>query len=265
MINRSVRGWAGLGLLLLALCSGLVAAKSSEPTVLFLFTEKCWATFFEEFDFTNVECLKSLISKGLGLAIILGSFLLKAPQIFNIVKSKSGSGLSLSSLYFDVMAFICPSVYGFRQGFPFLSYGESIVILVQNIIIVLLVWMYTKEVTTGHKLKVFVLISAAIGGAFALPSGYLQLLPSIAIVLTIASRVPQVYANYSSGGTGVASSITWLLNFVGAVVRVFTTFNETGDMFQIAGFAIGASFSGMILLQILYYNSRKPAHKAHSA
>merc|ERR1712072_1592096 len=83
---------------LLCLSTALVAA-ADEKFVFFIFSEKCFATFFTDFNFFHVDCIKSTISKGLSLAIVLGAVALKAPQVLNIVKSKSVTGISLSSLY----------------------------------------------------------------------------------------------------------------------------------------------------------------------
>jgi len=188
--------------------------------------------------------------------------LLKAPQIYNIVKAKSGAGLELSSLYLDVVAFMCPAVYSFRLGYDFFTYGESVVILVQNIVIVLLVWSYSaKPISVGHKLLVIVGLGALTAAAFALPEEFLSVLPSITIMFVIASRVPQIVANFRTRDTGVASSITWLLNFVGAFIRVLTTLSETGDLLQASSFGLGATCSATILCQICIYGSPSSATK----
>jgi mannose-P-dolichol utilization defect protein 1 len=240
------------------------AAAAAERTYLLLFTETCYKTLLQDFDLLNVACLKSVVSKGLGLAIIAGSFLLKAPQIYNILASGSGRGLELSAIYLDVAAFICPAIYSFRLGYPFLSYGESVVILVQNVVIVLLVWHFTpseQRVAATHKAGVVLALVGAAGVGLALPTAYLQLLPTVSIVFTVTSRVPQVIANCKTRDTGVASSITWLLNFAGALARVLTTLNETGDLFQLAGFAIGGLFSLIILVQIFMYGDSSSSKK----
>jgi hypothetical protein len=44
--------------------------------------------YFNKFDFfSNKECLKVTISKGIGFAIIAGSAILKVPQIMKIIKA----------------------------------------------------------------------------------------------------------------------------------------------------------------------------------
>eukprot|EP00750_Incisomonas_marina_P013444 INCI17345.1.p1 GENE.INCI17345.1~~INCI17345.1.p1 ORF type:complete len:342 (-),score=60.98 INCI17345.1:180-1088(-) len=263
-------------LLLLSLVSSAAAAADdsaapadtggSEKTFLLLFTERCWDTFFHDLNFLDLQCIKSVVSKGLGLGIILGSFLLKAPQIFNILKARSGRGLEPTALYLDVAAFIGPAVYNFRLGYPFLSYGESIVILVQNVIIVLLVWAFSpKPVAFSHKAMVIAALCGAVVGGFAIPPEYLRVLPTLAITMTISSRLPQIAANFRTKDTGVSSSITWFLNFVGAAIRVLTTLNETGDLLQASSFALGATCSAIILMQVCIYGSKAPVEASKDA
>ena len=48
------------------------------------------------------ECIKFTISKGIGLAIIVGSGILKIPQIIKIISNGSVDGLSSISNYIEV-------------------------------------------------------------------------------------------------------------------------------------------------------------------
>jgi mannose-P-dolichol utilization defect protein 1 len=55
---------------------------------LFFFRADCYDLYFNKFDFfSNKECLKVTISKGIGFAIIAGSAILKVPQIMKIIKA----------------------------------------------------------------------------------------------------------------------------------------------------------------------------------
>jgi hypothetical protein len=52
------------------------------------FREDCFDLFFNKFDFfSNKECLKVTISKGIGFAIVAGASILKVPQIMKILKA----------------------------------------------------------------------------------------------------------------------------------------------------------------------------------
>ena len=68
----------------------------------YIFREDCYEKFIEKQDFSDQECLKFTLSKGVGFAIILGSGILKVPQILKIVGSGSVAGLSPFSNYVEV-------------------------------------------------------------------------------------------------------------------------------------------------------------------
>ena len=52
------------------------------------------ATSLLALDLEQVDCLKLLISKGLSVGILLGSVLVKLPQIIKILSNKSTDGIS---------------------------------------------------------------------------------------------------------------------------------------------------------------------------
>ncbi|EGG09013.1 uncharacterized protein MELLADRAFT_84253 [Melampsora larici-populina 98AG31] len=51
-----------------------------------------------------------------------GSGIVKIPQIFKILKSKSARGLSLSSFILDTLGLIIIVGYNYRHDFPILTY-----------------------------------------------------------------------------------------------------------------------------------------------
>lgn len=52
------------------------------------------------------DCLKLLISKGLGYAIIAGALLVKIPQIAKVLKARSVEGLQLSMFLLELIGYI---------------------------------------------------------------------------------------------------------------------------------------------------------------
>ena len=71
--------------------------------------------------------------------------------------------------------------------------------------------------------------------------------------------VPQILTNFRNGHTGQLALVTWVLNFLGALARVFTTLQEVDDVLVLAGFVAGASLSFIIIVQIFLYWGVKPA------
>lgn len=43
--------------------------------------QKCYESLIENLNFSDLECIKYSISKGLGVAIVLGGSIMKVPQL----------------------------------------------------------------------------------------------------------------------------------------------------------------------------------------
>ena len=136
---------------------------------MFFFREDCFDLYFNKFDFfSSKECLSLTISKGIGFAIIAGSAVLKLPQIIKILKAKSVEGISKYMFYTEILMLINSSGYSIQASIPFSVYGESLIILFQNFLIVLMFWVFSKEITAIEKLVLFAFFS---GYSFVLFSG----------------------------------------------------------------------------------------------
>lgn len=171
--------------------------------------ETCYKTLILDLDPTDSECLKFAISKGLGIGIIGASSIVKVPQIIKLVQSKSASGVSFLSYLLETTSYLITLAYNIRNGFPFSTFGETALILGQNVIITVLVLNYSGRASIG---ALFVAVLAA--GFATLFSqnvidmqtlGYLQ---AGAGVLGVASKIPQIAAILQQGGTGQLSAFT---------------------------------------------------------
>jgi mannose-P-dolichol utilization defect protein 1 len=234
----------------------LLAASAAAQEFRFgVFSPECYENYFTHGKFDDTACFKLTLSKALGYAIVVGSFLLKAPQIAKIVTSGSVEGLSVFSCYLDVLVFQSGMSYNLLRGYPLSTFAESIVIYVQNVVIVLLIWNKAKPTVPLPERVAFILALAghAAGVSYALPPQHWHILPTIGIGLTVWSRVPQIWTNFRNGHTGQLALATWALNALGALARVFTTIQEVDDPVILAGFTIGCSLSFIIVAQILWY------------
>lgn len=262
------RLWAlagALALLVVAVAAvnkGEGAEEKGEKMVLFIFTEHCFDVFLTNgllagsLDIFDVPCIKLTISKALGYGILVFSGLLKAPQIYNILKNKDATGISASAFYFDVAGYTVSPVYGFRKGFPISTYGETFIILVENLVLVLLLWTYAKGAAAAS--TSFKLIATGFYACFAaavlhLPDELLYVLPMLGSSMVLYSRLPQIYMNYSNGHTGQLAIVTWVLNVVGVIARVFTTATELDDPYQLASHTVAMVLNLTVVVQILMY------------
>lgn len=74
----------------------------------FIFREDCFDKFVSDIVgfITDADCMKFTISKGIGLAIVAGSSILKLPQIIKILSSNSVEGLSALGMYLETVNFM---------------------------------------------------------------------------------------------------------------------------------------------------------------
>jgi mannose-P-dolichol utilization defect protein 1 len=169
--------------------------------------EECYNTLLLDINLESTECIKLAISKGLGIGIIAASSIVKVPQILKLINSRSASGISFLSYLLETSAYIISLAYNYRQGFPFSTYGETGLILAQNVVIAVLVLQYTKRQSSAALFVAGLATSAiTLFSPNILDIKTLSYLQAGAGVLGVASKVPQILAVYQEGGTGQLSA-----------------------------------------------------------
>ncbi|PKS12718.1 hypothetical protein jhhlp_000926 [Lomentospora prolificans] len=231
-----------------------------------LIGETCYKTLLLDVDLTDEACLKLAISKGLGIGIVAASSIVKVPQILKLTSSRSADGVSFLSYLLETAAYLIGLAYNVRNSFPFSTYGETALILVQNVVIAVLVLHYS-----GKKGLAAAFVAALAGAAGALFTdnvldmktlGYLQ---AGAGTLGVASKVPQILAIWSEGGTGQLSAFTVFNYLIGSLTRIFTTLQEVDDKLILYGFIAGFVLNAVLAAQMLFYwNSSSGAKKPRS-
>jgi mannose-P-dolichol utilization defect protein 1 len=168
---------------------------------------KCYKSLIYDITITDATCLKLAISKALGIAIIGASSIVKIPQLLKLLNSQSAEGISFLSYLLETTSYLVTLVYNIRNLFPFSTYGEIILIAIQNIVISVLVLQYSGK---GAGAAVFVAGLAAAGYALFNESvtslETLQYLQAGAGLLGVASKLPQIITIFSEGTTGQLSS-----------------------------------------------------------
>merc|ERR1719245_1791803 len=90
-------------------------------------------------EFAQSDCLKDTTSKLLGFLIVILAPLAKLPQIINILVAGSVEGISTMAYIMESASYFIFFVYNYRNDFPFSTYGESLFIYIQNLLIILLI------------------------------------------------------------------------------------------------------------------------------
>lgn len=216
--------------------------------------EKCYKALLWDIDVENTECLKYAISKGLGIGIVGASSIVKVPQIVKLVKSRSASGVSFLSYLLETSSYLISLAYNVRKGFPFSTFGETAMVLGQNVIITVLVLNYSGKASAA---ALFVAaLAASVVTLFSeqlLDMQQLSYLQVGAGALGVASKVPQIVAILQEGGTGQLSAYTVFNYLLGSLTRIFTTLQEVDDKLILYGFIAGFALNLVLALQMVYY------------
>uniref|UniRef100_A0A3B5KXG8 Mannose-P-dolichol utilization defect 1 protein homolog n=1 Tax=Xiphophorus couchianus TaxID=32473 RepID=A0A3B5KXG8_9TELE len=205
--------------------------------VAYFMPENCYDKFFLDFDFLDVPCLKIVLSKALGIAIILGSVLVKLPQIIKLMRAKSAEGLSFNSVLLELLAITGTMAYSMSNKFPFSAWGEALFLMLQTVTIGFLIQHYGRRTGLGETRHTVT------------TDWYCPLI------------LIQAATNFRNGHTGQLSAISVFLLFAGSLARIFTSLQETGDSLMALTYVISSTCNGIITLQVLYYWNSKPEHK----
>jgi mannose-P-dolichol utilization defect protein 1 len=126
---------------------GIVDSFSStlETIISNLLSPQCYDELVLRQHFFDVGCNKMLLSKILGYAILIGSLLVKFPQIVKIKWNKSGVGVSVLAESIMLAAIFGSMAYGYTSEFPLSAYGDSYFLFIQTILVILLVLYYKRK------------------------------------------------------------------------------------------------------------------------
>jgi mannose-P-dolichol utilization defect protein 1 len=168
----------------------------------------CYKHLLIDIDPVNYpDCVKLAISKGLSYGIIGASGIVKVPQLIKLLNSQSSAGISFLSYLLESGAYLISLSYNIRHKFPFSTYGETALILAQNVVIASLVLKYSGK-TAGIAAWIAGL-GAAAGALFRediVDVSMLNWLQGGAGVLGVASKLPQIITIWQEGGTGQLSA-----------------------------------------------------------
>ncbi|XP_062813437.1 mannose-P-dolichol utilization defect 1 protein [Anolis carolinensis] len=214
---------------------------------------QCYDELLVRFNLLHIPCLKILISKGLGFAIVAGSLMVKLPQIAKILGARSAEGLSFNAILLELMAITGTMVYSVSRSFPFSAWGEALFLMVQTMAIGFLVQHFGGHTGRGVSfLLVYLSLLSFLLSSFT-PPALVTALQASNMPAVVISRLLQAATNYRNGHTGQLSAITASLLFAGSLARIFTSIQETGDPLMALTFGVSSVCNGVIMGQLLYY------------
>ncbi|OBS26333.1 hypothetical protein FPOA_00274 [Fusarium poae] len=228
-----------------------------------LIGETCYKSLLLDVNIEDVDCIKLGVSKALGIGIIAASAVVKVPQIKKLLGSKSAEGVSFLSYALETASYLISLAYNIRNGFPFSTFGETALIVGQNVIISVLVLNYSGRASLA---AVFVAgLAAAAATLFAeniVDAQTLGHLQAGAGVLSVASKIPQILTIFQQGTTGQLSAFAVFNYLAGSLSRIFTTLQEVDDKLILYGFISGFALNAILALQMIFYWNA-PSEKAN--
>ena len=245
--------------------------------IISLLGSPCHSALLLDLDITShPECLSLAISKVLGIAIITTASIVKVPQILKLITSGSAQGVSLTSYLLESTSFLITLAYNIRNGFPFSTYGETALILAQDVVITCLILVYSAKPKAGStfphgQFRATTFVAGIASAIYALivsdtlvSTQQMQTLQASAGVLSIASKLPPIITVYQQGGTGQLSAFAVFNYLLGSASRIYTTIQEVPDKLILYGFIAGFILNAVLAMQMVYYwNS--PTTAKHAA
>ncbi|KAF8318398.1 mannose-P-dolichol utilization defect 1 protein, partial [Clavulina sp. PMI_390] len=229
----------------------------SEPLVK-LIGEDCYTSLVGDLDIGDVQCVKLLFSKAIGLGIVIGGSVMKVPQVLLIVRSGSARGLSLTAFTLETLGYAFQLAYAARHQFPFSTYGENLFLTIQNVIVTVLIVYHGPSAlraknTSGAYMAT--LIAAVIGVVLLIwPYSQLHLLQLSTLPIGLVSKIPQIASNAGARSTGNLSAIAVGAQVAGCAARLFTTATElNGDAYVLWGFIFAFVLNAILAIQIWMY------------
>ena len=198
--------------------------------------------------------LLQLFADFLSLVTIGLCFVLKIPQILNLLSAKSADQISMLGLLLELTSYTVMTSYNYTNGYSVLSYLEYPVILLQEYILIFLVLKYLKKINTFSVLAA--VFYFAISTCFALqiiPKVVLTFLAPMCTPISVSSKIVQLLAICRAKNADTVSPITWFISAFTNLTRVFTIWMDSADILLLGNFTISVILSSSIMFTAIHY------------
>lgn len=202
------------------------------------------------------------------LMVAVSSFI-RVPQIQKLLDPPTlaervavARGLSIEGISLETVGYLIHVVYNQQGKVPFVNYGETFLVGLQNAVIILLIRYYRargsglSEAGALFELVQPVAVMAALVvalGRFAAPD-LVQALQVLNIPIGILSKLPQIRRNWTLQLTGHLSNVTVAANCLGSLARVFTTVQDAaGDQVLLLGYGCSFVLNAVLAAQCAIY------------
>ncbi|EGW33469.1 uncharacterized protein SPAPADRAFT_137163 [Spathaspora passalidarum NRRL Y-27907] len=193
-----------------------------------------------------------ILAAVLGSATVAVSSFIRIPQIRKLlIKSEKSrisvaEGLSLDGLGLETVNYLIHAVFNAQNKVPFINYGESLLLGIQNAIIILLAKFYRlraygeiddfsnldckQKVQAVAKSKVAntlaIMVAATVFFTKIAPPQLISALQILNIPFSVIAKLPQIRQNYKLKTASHLSETVLTANVIGSLIRVYTSFTD---------------------------------------
>ncbi|KAF5306066.1 hypothetical protein FQA39_LY09044 [Lamprigera yunnana] len=193
-------------------------------------------------------------SNTLSIITISLCFILKVPQILNLIRVKNTTGLNIIGLLMELFSYTTMFSYNYRNGYALLTYLEYPIILVQELILIFCVLYFNKQLgvasVAGAGLY-FAVFGSFVGGIVS--RELLMFLVPLCTPIGASSKVVQLVAILRSKNSECISILTWFISAFTNFTRVFTIFMDSTDVALLLNFTVNVVLSTSIMIAAYYY------------
>lgn len=190
----------------------------------------------------------------LSVFTIVMCFILKIPQIFNLISLKSAKQISILGLLLELTSYTVMASYNYVNNYSLLLYLEYPIILVQDYILMSLVLIYSNKINLWSFLTAIIYI--VISTCFLLeiiPKTILTLLTPMCTPISASSKIMQLLTILKARSADTVSPLTWFISALTNFTRVFTIWMDSADLLLLGNFIISLILSSSIMFTALFY------------
>lgn len=190
----------------------------------------------------------------LSVFTIVMCFILKIPQIFNLISLKSAKQISILGLLLELTSYTVMASYNYVNNYSLLLYLEYPIILVQDYILMSLVLIYSNKINLWSFLTAIIYI--VISSCFLLeiiPKTILTLLTPMCTPISASSKIMQLLTILKARSADTVSPLTWFISALTNFTRVFTIWMDSADLLLLGNFIISLILSSSIMFTALFY------------
>lgn len=190
---------------------------------------------------------------------VLGSMVLKLPQLLQLLESSSGAaGVSSTSVMMETVYYSVILLYHIANRYTLLSYLEYTLLVPQDTLLLLLITLQRNNGRLkGLHLVVgsttLIALASTLAAAHRIPPAVVQLLFICSVPIGFGSKVVQLAAIWRASDARGVSRLTWSMTAVTCLTRLTTTVLESADPALLLSFGVNLALNCVITASAYYH------------